>query len=130
MQRKEARRLKREARKKREEDKKKKLEEDKANNTSSSELSSSIKDGDDDESYQMSKGGKKESKGKGNDNKYVAISFNYSSMSIPNHDRRSFINVPVGKLPHFDGTNFAQVEALDESLSYRSSPRHLGGCLQ
>ena len=27
---------------------------------------------------------------------------------MTNHDRKSFINVPVGKLPHFDGTNFAK----------------------
>ena len=59
----------------------------------------------------MSKGGKKEKKGKGkadSNNKYAAVSFNYSSMPLTNHDRRSFINVPVGKLPHFDGTNFAK----------------------
>ena len=40
---------------------------------------------------------KKDKKGKGkknDDNKYVAISFNYSSMSMTNHDRKSFINVP------------------------------------
>jgi hypothetical protein len=108
MQRKEARRLKREARKRREEakKKKKKLEEAKSSNTSSSELSSSTEDGDDDESYQVSKCGKKESKGKGSDNKYAVISFDYSSMT--NNDRRSFINVPMGKLPHFNGTNFAK----------------------
>jgi hypothetical protein len=27
---------------------------------------------------------------------------------LTNHDRTSFINVPMGKLPHFDGTNFAK----------------------
>jgi hypothetical protein len=27
---------------------------------------------------------------------------------MTNHDRKSFINVPTGKLPHFDGTNFAK----------------------
>ena len=69
-------------------------------------MSSSTEDGDDDVSYQVSKGGNKESKGKGGDNKYVAISFNYSSMT--NNDRRPFINVPAGKLPHFNGTNFAK----------------------
>jgi hypothetical protein len=54
---------------------------------------------------------KKDKKGKGkknDDNKYVIVSFNYSSMSMTNYDRKSFINVPVGKLPHFDGTNFAK----------------------
>ena len=110
-QRKEERRLKREARKKRREARKKKEEEAKANNTSSSEISSSTEDGDDDESYQVTKGGKKEKKGKGkvnSNNKYATVSFDYSSMSMPNHDRRSFINVPAGKLPHFDGTNFAK----------------------
>ena len=68
--------------------------------------SSSTEDGDDDVSYQVSKTNKKDDKGKGNDNKYGAISFHYPSMS--NHDRRSFINVPMGKLPRFDGTNFAK----------------------
>jgi hypothetical protein len=29
-------------------------------------------------------------------------------MPMTNHDKRSFINVPAGKLPHFDGTNFAK----------------------
>ena len=49
---------------------------------------------------------KKNKKGKGkknDDNKYAAISFNYSSMSMTNHNRKSFI-----KLPHFEGTNFAK----------------------
>ena len=53
---------------------------------------------------------KKDKKGKGmknDDNKYAAVSFNYSSV-MTNHDRKSFINVPVSKLPHFDGTNFAK----------------------
>ena len=58
----------------------------------------------------MSKGVKKEKKGKGkaNNNKYATISFNYFSMPMISHDQRSFINVPTGKLPHFDGTNFAK----------------------
>jgi hypothetical protein len=50
-------------------------------------------------------------KGKGkknDDNKYAVVSFNYSSMSMTNYDHKSFINVPTGKLPHFDGTNFAK----------------------
>ena len=58
---------------------------------------------------------KKDKKGKGkknDDNKYAAVSFNYSSMSMTNHDCKSFINVPTGKLPHFDGTNFAKWEHL------------------
>ena len=58
----------------------------------------------------MSEGNKKDKKGKGkaNDNKYATVSFNYSFMSMTNHDRKSFINVPAGKLPHFDVTNFAK----------------------
>ena len=58
----------------------------------------------------MSKGNKKEKKGKdkADNNKYATVSFNYSSIPITNHDRRSFINVPVGKLPYFNGTNFAK----------------------
>ena len=106
--RKEERRLKREARRKRREARKKE-QEAKASNASSSELSSNSEDGDDDESYQVHS--KKDKKGKGkknDDNKYAVVSFNYSSMSMTNHDRKSFINVPVGKLPHFDGTNFAK----------------------
>ena len=53
----------------------------------------------------------KEKKGKGevdSNNKYAAVSFNYSSMPMTNHDRRSFINVSVGKLPHFNEANFAK----------------------
>ena len=59
------------------------------------------------DTYQVSKGNKKEKKGKGkaDNNKYAIVSFNYSSISMTNHDRRSFINVPAGKLPHF---NFAK----------------------
>jgi len=55
-------------------------------------------------------GNKKEKRGKGkaNNNKYVIVSFNYSSIPMTNHDRRFVINVPVGKLPHFNGTNFAK----------------------
>jgi len=58
----------------------------------------------------VSKENKKEKKekGKADNNIYTAVSFNYSSIPITNHDRRSFINVPVGKLPYFNGTNFAK----------------------
>jgi hypothetical protein len=107
--RKEARRLKRKERRKRREARKKKEKEAKAFNTSSSELSSSSEDGDDDESYRVHS--KKDKKGKGkknDDNKYTTVSFNYSSMSMTSHDHKSFINVPAGKLPHFNGTNFAK----------------------
>ena len=78
--------------------------------TSASSSISSSSDGDDDESYQVSEGNKKEKKGKGkaNNNKYASVSFNYSSIPMTNHDRWSFINVPAGKLPHFNGTNFAK----------------------
>jgi len=27
---------------------------------------------------------------------------------LSNHNKKSYINVPVGKLPHFDGTNFTK----------------------
>ena len=59
----------------------------------------------------MIKNRRKDKKGKGKDddnNKYAAISFNYSSMSMTNYDRKSFINVLTGKLSHFDGINFAK----------------------
>ena len=49
----------------------------------------------------------KKEKGKADNNKYDDVSFNYFSIPMTNHDRRSFINVLAGKLPHFDGTNFA-----------------------
>ena len=52
-----------------------------------------------------------EKKGKGkvdSNNKYAAVSFNYSSIPMTNHDQRSFINVPTSKLPYFNGTNFAK----------------------
>jgi hypothetical protein len=83
----------------------------KAYAASSSELSSSSDDGDDDVSYHVSKNDKKKKKSKDKDNnnkkkKYTAISFNYSYLS--NRDCKSYINIPVGKLPHFDGTNFAK----------------------
>jgi hypothetical protein len=107
--RKEARRLNREERRKRREDRKKKEKEAKASNTSSSELSSSSKDGNDDESYQVHRKRDKKGNAKGNDNnKYATVSFNYSTMSVTNYDHKSFINVLAGKLPHFDGTNFAK----------------------
>ena len=76
---------------------KKKEQEAIASNASSSELSSSSEDGDDVESYRVHS--KKDKKGKGkknDDNKYAIIFFNYSSMSMINHDRKSFINVPGG----------------------------------
>jgi hypothetical protein len=102
--RKEARRLKREERRNRREARKKKEKEANASNTSSSELSNNSEDGDDDESYQVHSKRDKKRKRKGNDNnKYAAVSFNYFAVSMTNHDRKSFINVPTGKLPHFDG---------------------------
>jgi hypothetical protein len=105
--RKEARRITREERAKRREERAKKVYE-----ASSSELSSSSDDGDDDVSYHISKNSKKGEKKKKdgsstNKNKYSAVSFNYSSC-FTNRDKKSFINVPAGKLPHFDGTNFAK----------------------
>ena len=114
LQRKEIRRLKREL--------KKREEELKASKEQPSQVeveSSSTEDGDDDVSYQVSKTNKKDDKGKGNDNKYGAVSFHYPSMS--NHDRRSFINVPTGKLPHFNGTNFVKWKYLMRAY-LRSSP--------
>ena len=61
--------------------------------------------------FEEKKARKDDNKGKGkknDDNKYIVVSFNYSSMSMTNHDHKSFINVPTGKLPHFDGTNFSK----------------------
>jgi hypothetical protein len=109
--RKEERKAKREERAKRraakkEEEKKKEKE---VYDASSSELSSSTDDGDDDESYNRSK---KDKKGKStkednsNKKKYSAVSFNYSYLS--NRDKKCLVNVPAGKLPHFDGTDFAK----------------------
>ena len=89
-----------------------KQEERKMYDASSSELSSSSEDGDDDASYHVSKEQEKnkkkgnKDKGSSNKKKYSAVSINYSYLT--NRDRKSFINVPAGKLPHFDGTNFAK----------------------
>lgn len=47
------------------------------------------------------------------------VSLNYNSM--PNLGSRTIYNVPIGKLPHFGGTKFCQVEPHDEILSFRSS---------
>ncbi|XP_066334532.1 uncharacterized protein [Miscanthus floridulus] len=109
LKRKEDRRRIREERKKRRAARKKK-EEVKAYDASSSKLSSSSDDGDDDASYHVFKGDKKKkNKDKSsctNKKNYAAVSFNYSYLT--NRDRKSFINVPAGKLPHFDGTNFTK----------------------
>lgn len=40
---------------------------------------------------------------------------------MPNLDSRTIYNVPIGKLPHFGGTKFCQVEPHDEILSCRYS---------
>jgi len=103
--RKEARRITREERAKRREERAKLLK--KMDEASSSELSSSSDDGDDDVSYLTSKKDKKKDEGSTNNKKFAAISFNYSSY-FTNRDKKSFINIPAGKLPHFDGTNFAK----------------------
>jgi hypothetical protein len=111
--RKEARTITREERAKRREERAKLEKAKKVYEASSSELSSSSDDGDDDVSYHISKDSKKREKKKkkdkssSNKNKYSAVSFNYSSY-FTNRDKKSFINVPAGKLPHFDGTNFAK----------------------
>jgi hypothetical protein len=106
---KEDRRRIREEREKRRAARKKK-EEKKSNDASSSELSTSLDDGDDDVLYHASKNNKKnKNKDRGsttNKKKYAAISLNYSHLT--NLDRKSFIQVPTGKLPYFDGTNFAK----------------------
>lgn len=41
-------------------------------------------------------------------------------------DPRSPINVPAGKLPQFDGTNFTKMEAYDKNLSYSVAFRVVG----
>jgi hypothetical protein len=100
-----------------------KKEEKKAYDVSSSELSSSSDDGDDDASYNISKKDKKSSK-KDLDNgkkKFSAVSFNYSYLT--NCDKKSYINVPAGKLPHFDGTNFAKWKHLMRAYLIALHPR-------
>jgi hypothetical protein len=108
LKREEDRRRIREERKKRRAARKKK--EVKVYDASSSELSSSSDDGDDDVSYHVSKvDKKKKNKDKSsctNKKKYTTISFNYSYLT--NRDRKSLINVPTSKLPHFNRTNFAK----------------------
>jgi len=106
-----------------------KQEAKKAYDASSSELSSSS----DDASYHASKGHeknkKKESKDKGSSTKkkYAAVSFNYSYLT--NCDRKSFINVPTGKLPHFDGTNFAKWKHLMRAYLIGLHPSLLENCV-
>ena len=36
---------------------------------------------------------------------YSSVSFNYDSINLPTN---THINIPAGKLPQFDGTNFAK----------------------
>jgi hypothetical protein len=107
LKREEDRRRIREERKKRRAARKKK--EVKVYDASSSELSSSSDDGDD-VSYHVSKVDKKkknkDKSSRTNKKKYTTISFNYSYLT--NRDRKSLINVPTSKLPHFNRTNFAK----------------------
>lgn len=81
------------------------MEKKKGKNIMSNEdESSSSEYGDDDRSYQTSKSTKKAISDKSNKT-YESISFNYNK-STTNLNSGSIINVPCGKLPHFDETNF------------------------
>jgi len=98
-------------------------EEEKAYDALSSELSSSLDDGDNDASYNIPKKDKKGNK-KDKDSskkKFSAVSFNYSYLT--NCDKKSYINVPAGKLPHFDGTNFTKWKHLMRAYLIALHPR-------
>ena len=98
--RREVRALKKELKAKEEELKKSKAQ------ASQVEVESSSSDGDDDESYHVPKKDEKNKKKEDGSKKYSAISFDYSSIS--KHEHKPLFHVPAGKLPHFDGTNFAK----------------------
>jgi len=53
--------------------------------------------------------------------KFSAVSFNYSYLT--NRDKKSYINVPTGKLPHFDGTNFVKWKHLMRAYLIALHPR-------
>jgi hypothetical protein len=76
--------------------------------SSSSSSSSSSENGDDDDEYYGRRIPKRTIKPKSKHkakNDYKSISFNYDSSDIKSKDD---VTIPVGKLPQFDGTNFAK----------------------
>jgi hypothetical protein len=101
-----ARRLKRQEKLRFEEERQKKAERKKGKKILKSDESSSSDDGDDDKSCQTNKSGNKKDS-KGNKNDYGEVPLNFS-VSIPNLDHISLVNVHAWKLPQFDGTNFAK----------------------
>jgi hypothetical protein len=66
--------------------------------------SSESKNGDDEDEYYAQRIPKRSLKSKPKKS-YSSVSFNYDSISLPTNHH---INIPVGKLPPFDGTNFAK----------------------
>jgi hypothetical protein len=86
--------------------------------SSSSSSSSSSDNGDDDDEYYGTiipkRTIKPKPKHKVKDD-YRCVSFNYDSLDTKSKDD---VTIPVGKLPQFDGTNFAKW-TYDESLSNR-----------
>ena len=97
---------KKKEKKKKEEKRRKKKEPSPSPSSSSSSSSSSSENGDEDDEYYGARMPKRALKPKPKPKKaYGSISFNYDSLNTSSKDNFS---VPVGKLPQFDGTNFAK----------------------
>ena len=77
-----------------------------SSSSSTSSSSSSSENGDDDDEYYGARMPKRSLKPKPKPKKaYGSVSFNYDSLNTSSKDN---FTVPVGKLPHFDGTNFTK----------------------
>ena len=70
---------------------------------SSPQPSSESENGDDDEYYAQRL--PKRTLKSNTKRSYSSVSFNYDSINLPTN---THINIPTGKLPQFDGTNFAK----------------------
>ena len=71
---------------------------------SSPQPSSESENGDDDDEYYAQRLPKRTLKSN-TKRSYSSVSFNYDSVNLPTN---THINIPTGKLPQFDGTNFAK----------------------
>ena len=71
---------------------------------SSPQPSSESENGDDDDEYYAQRLPKRTLKSN-TKRSYSSVSFNYDSINLPTN---THINIPMGKLPQFDGTNFAK----------------------
>ena len=71
---------------------------------SSPQPSSELENGDDDDEYYAQMLPKRTLKSN-TKRSYSGVFFNYDSVNLPTN---THINIPAGKLPQFDGTNFAK----------------------